>query len=162
MKESHEGKCQREEREYVLLSKTGLIVVSDGFISFCPHFKYLGSWLSFSLRYDHKFERRIGATNTSMGALDNFWKDHQVDMYSKYRIFRAIPCNLLLWGCESWALRQTFLNNLEVFLHCSIRWILNINMVQVRERQIKNSHISMCEEPSSVPATHLCWEGTTL
>ena len=125
----------------MLLAETRLIVVSDGFISFCPHFKYLGSWLSFSLRDDHDIERRIGAANASMGALSNFWKDHHVDMYSKYMIFRAIPCNLLLWGCESWALRQTLLNKLEVFLHRSIRSILNINMVQVRERHIKNSHI---------------------
>ena len=67
-----------------------------------------------------------------MGALDNFWKEHHIDMYSKYMIFRAITCNLLLWGCKIWALLQTLLNKLEVFLHRSIRWILNINMVQVR------------------------------
>ena len=118
-----------------------ITLLSDGFVSFCPHFKYLGSWLSFSLRNDHDVERRIGAANGSMGALDNFWKDHHVDMYSKYMIFRGIPCNLRLLGYESWALRQTLLNKLEVFLHRSIRQILNINMVQVRERHIKNSHI---------------------
>ena len=141
VKESHEGKCRREEREYVLLAETRLIVVSDGFVSFCPHLKYLGSWLSFSLRDDYDVERQIGAANASMGALDNFWKDHNVVMYSKYMIFRVIPCNLILWVCKSWALCQTFLNKLEVFLHSSIRRILNINMVQGRERHIKNSHI---------------------
>ena len=132
-----------EEREYVLLAKTRLIIVSDRFVSFCPHFEYLGSWLSLSLRDDHDVERRIGSANASMGALDNFWKDHHVNMYSKYMIFCVIPCNLLLWGCESWALRQTLLNKLEVFLHRSIRRILNINMTQVRERHIKNSHIQV-------------------
>ena len=76
-----------------------------------------------------------------MGALDNFWKDHNVNMYSKYMIFRVIPCNLILWGCKSWVLRWTLLSKLEVFLHRSIRRILNINMVQVMERHIKNSHI---------------------
>ena len=47
VKESHEGKFRREEREYALLAETRLIVVSNGFVSFCNHFKYLGSWLSF-------------------------------------------------------------------------------------------------------------------
>ena len=72
VKESHEGKCQREEKEYALLAMTWLIYVSDVFVLFCPHFKYLGSWLSFSLRDDHDVERQIGAANASMGALDNF------------------------------------------------------------------------------------------
>ena len=140
VKESHEGKCLREEREYVLLAETRLIVVSNGFVSFCPHFKYQGSWISFSLRDDHVVELRIGAANASMGALGKFWKDHHVDMYSKYMIFHTLPCNLLLWGCNIWARRQTLLNKLEIFLHCSIRRILNINMVQVRERHIKKTH----------------------
>ena len=53
--------------------------------------------------------------------------------------FRAIPCNLLLWGCESWALRQSLLDSLEVFLHCNISQILGISMVKVREMKIKNT-----------------------
>ena len=56
-------------------------------------------------------------------------------------IFRAIPCNLLLWGCESWALRQSLLKTLEVFLHRNIRRILGINMTKVREMRIKNKSI---------------------
>ena len=76
-----------------------------------------------------------------MGALDKFWIDHHVDMYYKYMIFREIPCNLLLWGCKIWALCQSLLDKLEVFLHCSIRRILGIRMEQARERHIKNSHI---------------------
>ena len=55
--------------------------------------------------------------------------------------FRGIPCNLLLWGCEIWALRQSLLKKIEVFLHFSIRRILGISMGNVRERHIKNSHI---------------------
>ena len=76
-----------------------------------------------------------------MGALENLWKYHHVDMYSKYIIFRVIPCNLILWGCERWALCQSLLEKLDVFLHRSIRRILGIRMGQVRELHIKNSHI---------------------
>ena len=36
--------------------------------------------------------------------------------YSKYLIFRAIPMNSLLWGCEAWSLRKSLLMKLEVFL----------------------------------------------
>ena len=86
-------------------------------------------------------ECQIGMANTSMGVLARFWDNHHIDMYSKYMIFRAILCNLLLWGCEIWALRTTLLNKLEVFLHRGIRRILGIKMGQVRERHIENSHI---------------------
>ena len=48
----------------------------------------------------------------------------------------AIPINLLLRGCECWPLRTDLLHQLELFVHRSIRKILNINMTQVREQQI--------------------------
>ena len=118
-----------------------LVVVSEGFVTFSVQFKYLGSWILFSLCNNYDVGRRIGTSNASMGALEKLWRDHHVDMYYKYMIFRAIPCNRLLWGCESWALRQSLLKKIEVFLHFSIRRILGISMGNVRERHIKNSQI---------------------
>ena len=54
----------------------------------------------------------IASENASMGAMAEFWDDDHVDVYSKYLIFREIPCYLLLWGCESWSLRQILLDAL--------------------------------------------------
>ena len=116
-------------------------MLSEYFVTFCVHFKYLGSWLSFSLCGYYDVERRIGQANSLMGALEILWKYHHVDMYSKYIIFRVIPCNLILWGCESWALRHSLIDKIDVFLHRRIISILGIIMGQVRERHIKNSHI---------------------
>ena len=72
------------------------IAVANGNVTFFPHFKYLGSLISFSLRDDHDVANRIASANASMGAMSAFWDDNHVDVYSKYLIFRAIPCNLLL------------------------------------------------------------------
>ena len=94
-----------------------------------------------SLRDDHYVAKRIAYVNASMGAMSAFWDDNHVDVYSKYLIFRAIPCNLLLWGCEIWALRQTLLDDLEVFLHQSVRRILQIKMRHVIEHRIKNEQV---------------------
>ena len=94
-----------------------------------------------SLRNDYDVGRQIGVANASMGALDKFWIDHHVNMYSKYMIFQEIPCTLILWGCEILALCQSLLKKLDVFLHRSIRRILGIRMGQAREHHIKNSHI---------------------
>ena len=115
--------------------------MSEGFVTFCFHFKYLGSWLSIYLRDNYGARRRIGEANALMGAVKKLWRDHYVDIYSKYMIFWAIPCNLILWGCEIWALRQSLLYKLEVFLHRIFRKILCIRMGQVRKRHVKNSQI---------------------
>ena len=115
--------------------------MANGNVTFCPHFKYLGSWISFSLRDNHDVAKRIAYANAPMGAMADFWDDDHVDVYSKYFIFCAIPCNLLLRGCESWALRQTLLDAFEVFLHRSVRRILRIQVRHVIEHRIKNEHV---------------------
>ena len=82
--------------------------MADGNVTFCSHFKYLSSWVSFPLREDHDVAKCIASVNASMGAMAYFWDDDHVDVYSNYLMFREIPCNLLLRGCDSCALRQTF------------------------------------------------------
>ena len=76
-----------------------------------------------------------------MGALKHFWNNHHVDLIVNYRIFMAIPLNLLLWGCKSWALKKSSIDKLDVFLHKSIRRILRIPMSQVKDERIKNERI---------------------
>ena len=115
--------------------------MKDGFITFFQHFKYPGSCISFSLREYHGLAKRLSAANALMGDMSNIWDDDHVDTYSKYLLFRAIPCNILLWGCESWALRKSLLASLEVFLHRGIRIILKVNICQVFKQHIKNTSI---------------------
>ena len=84
-----------------------------------------------------------------MGALNHIWDDPAVDNFSKYLIFRAIPCNLLLWGCEIWAIREATMKRLEVFLHRNIRKIIKIYIAQVIEERITN--ISIRERFFDIP-----------
>ena len=64
-------------------------------------------------------------------------------------IFRAIPCNLLLWGCESWAIWEATMKKLEVILHRNIRKILKIDIAQVIDERITN--ISIRERFFNIP-----------
>ena len=64
--ESYDSRHKREETTYDNLPETVLIVVKDEFVTFCRHFKYLGSWISFSLREDHAITKRLAAENASM------------------------------------------------------------------------------------------------
>jgi hypothetical protein len=51
----------REELLYNNLAETALIPVSDGQVTFCRHFKYLGSYVSFCLCDNYDIDKRIAA-----------------------------------------------------------------------------------------------------
>jgi hypothetical protein len=115
--------------------------VADGFVDFVKHFKYLGSYISFDLTNDYDINHQIAIANKAMGALKHLWDNPYANLKAKQQIFIAIPGNLLLWGCESWALRQSHITKLEVFWHRSIRRILKIGIMQVKEERITNQRI---------------------
>ena len=115
-----------------------IIKVKGIFVTFTKHFKYLGSYISYSLQDDYGIDIRLAAGNASMGSLSKFWTDASVNNSTNYLIFLAIPINILLWRCESWALQTSLLKIFEVYLHCSIRQILGISMAEVKDRHIKN------------------------
>ena len=147
--ESHESGYKIEETTYDNLPETRLVIVKDRFVTFWRHFKYIGSWMSFSLREDHDIMKRIAAANASMGAISKVWDDDNIDTYSKHLLFKAIPYNLLLWGCKSWALRKSLLASLEVFLHRGIRRILKIRMSEVIKQHI--TYTSIREKFYNIP-----------
>ena len=123
---------------YDKLDKTQNFPVTDGFVSFTRTFPYLGSLISYNLRDDDNITSRLAAANTSMGRLKEVWRNPHLDVYNKYLLFCAIPMNLLLWGAETWSLKKSQLDKLEVFLHRSIRRILQISMTKVREQRLHN------------------------
>ena len=121
-----------------------------GTVTFCNHFKYLGNHISYNLCDNYDIDHRLAQASAALGYLQYFWKYPSVDVHSKYLIFCAILVNLLLWGCESWALRETRLSKLEVLFHRSIRRILGITITQVIDERITNESVRMrfCRIPS--------------
>jgi hypothetical protein len=139
--EPNDEDTERKHSIYDNLDETKDFPVADGFISFTRTFKYLGSLITYNLRDDEDIKARTAAANASMGALKEIWSNPNLDTYSKYLLFRAIPINLLLWGCETWSLRQSLLDKLEAFMHKSIRRILKISMTQVKDMRIRNETV---------------------
>ena len=132
---------EQEDDLYDNLDKTKPIYDEDGNGTFCRHFKYLGSFISFSLCDDYDIKKCVTATTQSMGALKNVWDSPHLDTWSKYLLFRAIRMNLLLWGCETWSMWKALSNKLEVFFHRNIRRILRISMFRVKEEHLHNEHV---------------------
>ena len=76
-----------------------------------------------------------------MGAFSKFYTEASVEYHSKYLIFLAIPINLLIWGCETWALWTSLLKKIELFLDCSIQRILGITITEVKDKNITNETV---------------------
>ena len=148
------------------LPETQPIQVADGFVTFTKHFKYLGSYISYNLRDDYDIQNRVLNASKAMGALKNFWDNPHVDLYSKFLI-RAIPLNLLLWGCETWSMRKQLMDKLEVFVHRSCRRILHITMTQVKDERITNEQVrktfySLPSVPHLIAARQLSFIGKVI
>ena len=141
-----------EMNQFIRAQFTQQFCVADGFVTFTKHFKYLGSCISYDLKDDYDVKMRVSAAYRAMGALHSFWRSNEVELYSKYLIFMAIPLNLVLWGCESWALKESLIQQIDVFIHRSIRRILNINILDVKEHRIKNTDIR--QRFYNIPSAH--------
>ncbi len=73
----HEGKL------YHNLDETKDSLVADGYVTFTCSFKYLGSLISFNLHANNDVAASIAATNASMGALKEIWRNPHLDTHSK-------------------------------------------------------------------------------
>ena len=108
-KYSDKKRRTNDDEEYAKCSETEIIKVKGGFVTFTKHSKYLGSYILYSLQDDYYIDACLAAGNVSMGDLSKLWTDASADNRSKYLIFLVITINLLLWVCESWALRTSLL-----------------------------------------------------
>ena len=64
-----------------------------------------------------------------------------ISLHVKKLLYMAIPMNLLLWGCETWAMKDSDWRFLQVFHTTSIRRIFNFNMADVQNQRITNSSL---------------------
>ena len=91
-KENSGTRQKRHDQKYDDAEEKNPILIGDSvMITFTRHFKYTGSYISYSLKDDYDIEHRISQASAIMGALNNFWTDNTVDNISKYLIFCAIP-----------------------------------------------------------------------
>jgi hypothetical protein len=141
----HEDNARlRREKERVLcdmLEEAKLIDIEDGCVTFCQHFKYLSSYISFGLTDDYDIKQRLTLATQSMGTLKSIWDNPHLKVWSKYLLFRAIPMNFLFWSWETWSMRKSLLNKLDVFSQQNICQILQVLMTRVKDECICNEQV---------------------
>ena len=141
-KENEETRQKRQDQKNENAEETKPILIGEtGMITFTRHFKYLGSYIPYSLKDDYDIEHMISQAFVAMRSLNNFWADDTVDNFSKHLLIFSIPCNLLLWRCEIWTIHEATLKKLEVLIHINIRKILKITTTMVIDEKITNESV---------------------
>ena len=90
------------------------------------HFCYLGSTVTSLANSRDESVRRIGIASSNMQRLDRVWKQRNLSVKTKFRIYTCFVLSILLYACETWTLTSTEWDKLEAFHTRSQRRILNI------------------------------------
>ena len=105
-------------------------------------FKYLGTYLAQDLSDDTDVNERITAASKNFNALGKeLFRNCKISLHIRCRLYVATTINILLWGCDTWALTHLQINRIEVFHHCCIRQMIGITMHHVKEFEIRNDYI---------------------
>ena len=88
------------------------------YFSFCDNFKYLGTTFTPDLNDSKDIKKQIDQAQRAYYALNkNVLRNNKIPIKLRLRIYNAIVINLLLWGCESWAIKEEDHRKLEVCHH---------------------------------------------
>lgn len=135
----------------------------DGFISFTDKFTYLGSILHNSLTSDADVDARISKARAAFGALQGFLSKKYLKEKCKGTVFRALVVSILLYGSESWCLREDQLQRLNTFYNSCVRRLCRVSMHQVIKFRISTKQLldrlEICSIEDYYTSRTLRWAG---
>jgi len=121
--------------------KADVMLSSHEYFGFCKKFKYLGTMFDEDLNDSVDVKRRIQQATGVFHTLSKFLKDPKISHKLRMRAYDATVVNILLYGCESWALRMEDRRKLEVCHNRFLRSMLNITIYNVKDYHITNDQV---------------------
>ena len=103
------------------------------------HFTYLDSCLSKDGSIGSEINARISKARMAFANLLHLWRRNDVSLPVKGRVYNAAVRSVLLYGCETWPLRQQDVQRLEVLDHRCLRqlakvgWSDRVSNLEVRK-----------------------------
>ena len=123
-------------------SDTADIMIGDTkYFSYCDEFKYLGTTITTTLRDEVDIEKRIKQATKAFAAMEKTLCDQKINPSIRVKIYEATVVNILLWGCESWALTEKLREKLEVYHNRFLRRMAKINTHDAKENHITNESV---------------------
>jgi hypothetical protein len=100
----------------------------DHYFGYCTKFKYLGTTFNPERNDSNDVQLRIYQASKAFYAMNkNVFRRKDISSGLRLCTYNAIVVNLLLWGCESWALKEEDRRRIEVFHHRCLGRMLNIS-----------------------------------
>jgi len=139
------------------------VITAEGTnVEMVKDFCYLGSYISRTGSCDKECIVRIGKAASSFGRLSNVWKNKNIRLTVKIRLYESLVISTLLYGAESWPLSVTQMKKLEAAHHKFQRRLLGITWRdKVRNEDIrKNTGLQKLED--IIKERRLRWLGHIL
>ena len=134
--------CPKPRKLYEEESTDRFQVDGDGFIDFTKEFKYLGSIINSSLTSDSDVDKRIKSATAIFGALSScIFSKKDIDLKVKGQIYSSLVLSVLLYGSETWALREDLAQRLRSFHHRCARTMCRVTMAHTIRCKIKTSSL---------------------
>ena len=90
-------------------------------------FSYLGSTVTPNGQSADDVTTRINKAHSAFGRLQRcLWSRSEIRRSTKMRIYQALVRSILLYGCETWAMRASDIHKVDVFDRNCVRRILHI------------------------------------
>ena len=135
------GAGKKEDETTTIDKETDIMIGEHEFYLYTKKFKYLGSIFTSSLKDDEDIKRRISQACGAFAQAEKVLCNRKLQAITRTRFYEATVVNLLLWGCESWALTKEQKRKLEVCHHRSLRKMAGITIFDVKEKHITNKQV---------------------
>ena len=89
-------------------------------------FVYLGATVTTTCLAGKDTSARLGKSQAVFLNLKNIWRNSQLNINTKLKIFKSSVLAVVLYGCKTWPVFKSGENKLNVFLQKRLRHILKI------------------------------------
>ena len=114
----------------------GSIVIAGNEVDTVNKFVFLGSMVSEDGGCSDEIKRRMALARSSFDALKSvLWRQTDVMVPTKMKIFRAVVLSRLLYGAECWIITSADMDRLEAFQSSCLRRILRVSYMKHKSNE---------------------------
>ena len=139
--------------------RTLSITVDGNPVKQVTQFTYLGATISSDGKLDKEISVRIGKATGAFNQLNNVWKNQNISIKNKMRIYVAAVLTILTYGCEVWNTTQIQNRRLETFHQYCLRRILRVRWFHKVRNEVVLERASISALADMVATKRLRWFG---
>ena len=124
----------------------GAIKIQNDPIENVSKFKFLGSYITPDGDSCTDMKIRFGQARNIAASLTDVWKSHDISLKLKVKLAKALVWSIALYGCESWTLRKTEQNMIQVFELWLWRRVLRVSWTERRTNEWIRAKVGIAAE----------------